>query len=190
MTDERPKGNNADEWHLFLSERLDSRATSPNGLLFVAVQIAEAIDDAERRGTTPSPDVSVREALKKALEYIKLHGHHSRSWFNDPDAWNIVHKVIEPALSTLPQPGAAVKCRQCNGTGTVELTIAEQNTISEMEVRYALERAHKYPTLDPATAEACAKVADQVQACMHEECDFGAGIAAKAIRAIAGKDAS
>jgi len=42
----RPIGSNADEWHLFLSEYLDNRATSPNGLTFMAVQIAEAIDAA------------------------------------------------------------------------------------------------------------------------------------------------
>jgi hypothetical protein len=49
----RPTGSNADEWHLFLSEYLDNRATSPSGLTFMAVQIAEAIDDAERRGRNP-----------------------------------------------------------------------------------------------------------------------------------------
>lgn len=48
----RPKDSNADAWHLFLSEYLDARANSPSGLTFMAVQIAEAIDDAERRGET------------------------------------------------------------------------------------------------------------------------------------------
>lgn len=42
----RPKDSNADAWHLFLSEWLDARALFPNGLKFMAVQIAEAIDDA------------------------------------------------------------------------------------------------------------------------------------------------
>lgn len=41
----RPTGSNADQWHLFLSEHLDSRAPSPHGLTFMAVQIAEALDD-------------------------------------------------------------------------------------------------------------------------------------------------
>ena len=42
-TAQRPIGSNADEWHLFLSEH--------NGLLgYLAVQIAEAIEEAERRG--------------------------------------------------------------------------------------------------------------------------------------------
>src|SRR5215471_17228900 len=45
-----PKGSNADEWHLFLCERLDNRAAFPSGLEFTAVQIAEAIEAAERRG--------------------------------------------------------------------------------------------------------------------------------------------
>jgi hypothetical protein len=40
----RPRGSNADEWHLFLCEHLDNRANSPNGLTFMALQIAEAIE--------------------------------------------------------------------------------------------------------------------------------------------------
>ena len=39
----RPTGSNADEWNCFLSEHLNSTS-------FLAVQIAEAIEDAERRG--------------------------------------------------------------------------------------------------------------------------------------------
>jgi hypothetical protein len=42
----RPEGNNADEWHLFLCQYLDNRAAFPNGLTFMAVHIAEAIDNA------------------------------------------------------------------------------------------------------------------------------------------------
>lgn len=48
----RPEDSNADAWHLFLSEYLDARANSPSGMTFMAVQIAEAIDDAERRGAS------------------------------------------------------------------------------------------------------------------------------------------
>jgi hypothetical protein len=48
MSEMRPRGSNADEWHLFLCQRLDNRATYPNGLEFTAVQIAEAIE-AERK---------------------------------------------------------------------------------------------------------------------------------------------
>lgn len=40
---QRPIGSNADEWHLFLTENTDA-------LAYLAVQIAEAIEDAERRG--------------------------------------------------------------------------------------------------------------------------------------------
>jgi hypothetical protein len=39
----RPLESNADEWHLFLCENKDN-------LCFLAVQIAEAIDEAEQRG--------------------------------------------------------------------------------------------------------------------------------------------
>lgn len=44
----RPRGSNADEWQLFLCHHLDNRATSLNGLTFMAVQIAEAIEDGRR----------------------------------------------------------------------------------------------------------------------------------------------
>jgi hypothetical protein len=46
----RPLSFNADEWHLFLCQHLDSRATCPNGLTYVAVQIAEALDEAFEDG--------------------------------------------------------------------------------------------------------------------------------------------
>lgn len=39
---QRPLGSNADEWHLFLDDNKDA-------LPYLAVQIAEAIEDAERR---------------------------------------------------------------------------------------------------------------------------------------------
>ena len=41
---QRPLGSNADEWHLFLSENKECNAG------YFAVQIAEAIDEAEQRG--------------------------------------------------------------------------------------------------------------------------------------------
>jgi predicted alternative tryptophan synthase beta-subunit len=40
---QRPLGSNADEWHLFLAENKDAPG-------YLAVQIAEAIEQAERRG--------------------------------------------------------------------------------------------------------------------------------------------
>jgi hypothetical protein len=40
---QRPLGANADEWHLFLTENKDA-------LAYLAVQIAEAIEEAARRG--------------------------------------------------------------------------------------------------------------------------------------------
>jgi hypothetical protein len=40
---ERPLGSNADEWNLFLSENKDA-------ISYLAVQIAVAIEEAERRG--------------------------------------------------------------------------------------------------------------------------------------------
>jgi uncharacterized protein YgfB (UPF0149 family) len=47
---EGPLGSNADEWRLFLCQHLDSRATWPNGLTYMALQIAEAIDRAFEDG--------------------------------------------------------------------------------------------------------------------------------------------
>jgi hypothetical protein len=40
---QRPLGSNADEWNLFLSEHPDATG-------YLAVQIAEAIEEAEKRG--------------------------------------------------------------------------------------------------------------------------------------------
>lgn len=40
---QRPLGSNADEWNLFVAENMDNPA-------YLAVQIAEAIEEAERRG--------------------------------------------------------------------------------------------------------------------------------------------
>ena len=48
---QRPLGSNADEWHLFVDENKGSAA-------YLSVQIAEAIDEAERRGA--------RSALKES----------------------------------------------------------------------------------------------------------------------------
>lgn len=46
----RPSGSNADEWHLFLCTRLCNRPNHIDGLSYMAVQIAEAIDDAKPTG--------------------------------------------------------------------------------------------------------------------------------------------
>lgn len=72
MSGLRPNGSNADEWHLFLTEWLDNRATCPNGMTFAAVQIAEAIDDAEKRGADAihsflDEAISALETSRKAL---------------------------------------------------------------------------------------------------------------------------
>jgi hypothetical protein len=46
----RPEGSNADEWHLFLTVYAAERANQIIGLSFLAVQIAEAIEEAQERG--------------------------------------------------------------------------------------------------------------------------------------------
>lgn len=52
-TGRRPAGSNADEWHLFLTEYCCNRPNQVNGMTYMAVQIAEAIEAAERRGREP-----------------------------------------------------------------------------------------------------------------------------------------
>jgi len=64
--DKRPEGANADEWHLFLCDCLVGyRASCPDGLPLVAVQIAEAIEAAEQRGYR----VGYRAAAEDAAEW-------------------------------------------------------------------------------------------------------------------------
>jgi hypothetical protein len=49
--EKRPDGSNADQWNLCLEDWTDKSGGHP----YVAVQIAEAIDDAERRGALLNP---------------------------------------------------------------------------------------------------------------------------------------
>lgn len=48
---QRPLGSNADEWALFLSENIDA-------IPYLAVQIAEAIEQAEPRGSSATSNKS------------------------------------------------------------------------------------------------------------------------------------
>ena len=45
----RPTGSNADEWQLFLVEYFQSRPSSEWNFAFMAAQIAQAIDEAQKR---------------------------------------------------------------------------------------------------------------------------------------------
>lgn len=40
----------------------------------------------------------LENALEEAIGYIKLNGHKTGVWFNDPHCYNIITKVLEPAL--------------------------------------------------------------------------------------------
>ena len=66
----RPQGTNADEWHAFLCEFLDNRAGGSvrDGLGFIAVQIAEAIE-AERERCA-----RLHENVNPASDDERLHG--------------------------------------------------------------------------------------------------------------------
>lgn len=85
----RPKGNNADEWHLFLSEWLDNRAACPNGMIFMAVQIAEAIDDATREAERRALETAANIAETHAKGYAAYRDH-----FAHRDACNEVAAAI------------------------------------------------------------------------------------------------
>lgn len=71
----RPKGSNADEWHLFLCEHLDNRVTSEfsDPLSFMAVQIAEAIDEQVGRCRIQAPLAKARSrTLMAAKNFSRL----------------------------------------------------------------------------------------------------------------------
>ena len=44
----KPAGSNADEWQLFLIEYFQSRPSSEWNFVFMAVQISQAIDEAQK----------------------------------------------------------------------------------------------------------------------------------------------
>lgn len=98
----RPQGSNADEWHLFLSEYLDNRATSPSGLPFIAVQIAEAIDDADGRYRVE------RDSLQSALREAE--------------------KALDDTVSTLEFVKTALPVLQCM-TGKIGLDLGEAKSL-------------------------------------------------------------
>lgn len=56
----RPAGSNADEWHLFLTEYCCNRPNQVNGMTYIAVQIAEAIETAERRAREPCGECHIQ----------------------------------------------------------------------------------------------------------------------------------
>lgn len=62
VIDRTPAEWNADEWHLFICQHCDNRATSPNGMNKVALKIADTMD-ALRLAAKPA-DEKLREALK------------------------------------------------------------------------------------------------------------------------------
>ena len=61
---------NADDWHLFLCQHCDNRATSPNGMNTVALAIADELDRYR------SQLVNVREALGELYKFWASHDDH------------------------------------------------------------------------------------------------------------------
>lgn len=72
----RPLGSNADEWHLFLTEHLDNRCGN-DGLTYMAVQIAKAIDAAL------APQTELIEAAKDIVEMVATRDVRSFIWGSD-----------------------------------------------------------------------------------------------------------
>lgn len=54
---------------------------------------------------------ALREALEAARDHIKLN-HKATAWHNDPAAWEIITKVIEPALKGCF--ARWINCPRCN----------------------------------------------------------------------------
>lgn len=93
----RPEGNNADEWHLFLSLYLDNRASFPNGLTFMAVQIAETIDAAL---DAQAARVKELEALCDRLKLeAQMHSGEARAHKST------VHECYQAASGATGEPG-------------------------------------------------------------------------------------
>jgi hypothetical protein len=90
MSDMRPRGSNADEWHLFLSQYLDNRATSPDGLTFMAIQIAKAIAAA----TEGMGENAMSEAPR--CPRVREPGFYRLRWNDGQMAVGYLHKRDEP----------------------------------------------------------------------------------------------
>lgn len=91
----RPQGSNADEWHLFLCHYADNRATQPNGLTYLAVQIAEAIEARTER---------LEAELRRLRSRIEMEGGYP--WPDDSIARDLaqIDKALSPETAGVREP--------------------------------------------------------------------------------------
>lgn len=103
---------NADDWHLLLSQYLDSRATHPNGLNTVALLIADSMDALRAPAATPPPPVSFMEAMnivERGFDTWKDKPHNAR-WYSRIDGTpipndlkvNIAEAICYSSLTSAP----------------------------------------------------------------------------------------
>lgn len=105
MHDERPDGSNADEWRLFLSMYLDNRATQPNGLSFVAMQIAEAIDAAQ----PASPLRGITDEMVNLACEVYAEVYHD----DDKDMGDAMRAALKAILAAPPASPLRETCIEC-----------------------------------------------------------------------------
>jgi hypothetical protein len=118
----RPRDSNADAWHLFLSEYLDARANIPNGLTFMAVQIAEAIDDAARE-QCESNDAEI-ERMGEELDAYLMDGSSAADRIASLSAENErLRKALEAAPSVVKSAMETAWNEICADTGCHPLDI-------------------------------------------------------------------
>lgn len=116
---QRPSGSNADEWHLFLTEYCDNRATQPSGMTYVAVQIAEAIEQAmsqeltnyklgfatqtEERERLQTENENLRDVISEAL----IHAEHCwvGHYGDNPEGGSEPHHIQRMRAALLPKDG-------------------------------------------------------------------------------------
>ena len=110
---ERPLGSNADEWHLFLSLYLDSRATQPNGLTYVAVEITDAIEAASTcQPKEPKEPGSPFTASEKASLYAAQSKHMSdlvKRLRAMPSSFNDALRTMDDAAARIEALEAALR---------------------------------------------------------------------------------
>lgn len=107
----RPRGSNADEWHLFLCTYLDNRATTAgDGLAFIAVQICEAIE--EQASST------ALEALKRIVQWADAY---PLDVFPEPDSayYLKASEVLAANGMTLDRLSAAAMRHVVEGVGKI-----------------------------------------------------------------------
>jgi hypothetical protein len=97
---QRPLGSNADEWHLFLSENMDA-------LGYLAVQIAEAIEEGRRPRHEPQGEGSMTQTNYQAM--LDALPEELRRKMKKQNNGNEVREALIETLNTRIQPKRSAK---------------------------------------------------------------------------------